>query len=339
MRSQLGPAKTRGIFLGLLTLAAAAVAGTGCGARSYQGSDGGGIARSESVTSEAGLGSSDAAAGSGDDLMRGIDAQAYCRVPAIDAGNLPFVVDTAFVPSGWMGDAPAYPAVAANPSTGAPATPGTTARMTILPPGYSTIGDACSPDGIGRSNPGAKGGCWKVTYAPFPRALEPNGAGSTTLGGGPGFGWAGAFWQYPANNWGSHGGYPIPPGATKVSFWARGEGGGELVLFLTGQGLNSPCSDYSTTQSPGAGGNYGISLASPPAWQNYALDISRLDYSTADIAPSQGPGGYFGGVIGAFGFVVSVRYCRPRALARRVSFAGRSVGRPRPPTIRTPMGV
>jgi hypothetical protein len=235
-----------------------------------------------------------------------VDAAAYCQVPSIDAGNLPFVIDTAFVPSGWMADAPAYPGMPADPATGSAAIPGTSARMTILPSGYSMVGDACSPDGVGRSSPNAKGGCWKVTYAPFPRGLEPNGAGSMTIGRGPGYGWAGAFWQYPTNNWGTRGGgYPIPPGATKVSFWARGQEGGELVLFFTGQGFDAPCSDYSTTRYPGAGGNYGISLASPPAWQNYTIDISDLDYSAAHVAPGQGPGGYYGGVIGAFGFSVA----------------------------------
>jgi len=94
-------------------------------------------------------------------------------VADVDAGALPFVVDTAFVPSGWMGDGPAYMAVSADPTTGAPAIAGTTARMAILPIGYTTIGDACSPDGVGRSSPNAKGGCWKVTFAPFPKAIEP----------------------------------------------------------------------------------------------------------------------------------------------------------------------
>ncbi len=236
-----------------------------------------------------------------------LDAGAYCRVPSVDAGSLPFVVDTAFVPSGWMGDAPAYPATTADLSTGAPAIPGTTASMTLLPIGYGSIGDACSPDGVGRSSAGAKGNCWKVTYMPFPRTLEPGPApGLMKVGGGPGFGWAGALWQYPRNNWGANGGgYPIPPGASRISFWARGAVGGERVLFFTGTGLGSPCSDYAIDRLMGPGGSYGEPLASPPAWQNYSIDISDLDYAIADVASGQGLGGYYGGVIGAFGFTVS----------------------------------
>ncbi len=222
----------------------------------------------------------------------------FCKVPDIDAGGLPFVVDTAFVPSGWMGDAPAYEAMPANPMTGAPASPATTARMTLFPVGYRMIGDACTPDGVGRSSPNAKGACWKVTFVPFPKSIQPGGTG-TKIGGGPGYGWAGAFWQYPANNWGAlGGGYPIPPGANTVSFWALGHDGGEKVRFFTGEGLNDPCSDYEDTASTNA------ILSDPPSWQRYTIDITGLDYSTNDLIPGQGLGGYFGGVLGAFGFAV-----------------------------------
>jgi len=65
----------------------AALVGSGCGARAVQGSDAEGIAGSGSVASEAGLGSSDARSGSSNDFMRGVDAEAYCLVPPIDAGK------------------------------------------------------------------------------------------------------------------------------------------------------------------------------------------------------------------------------------------------------------
>jgi hypothetical protein len=229
-----------------------------------------------------------------------VDAAAFCRVAQKDAGSLPFVVDTAYVPSGWMGDAPRYMAMPADPTTGAPASPATTARMTLLPTGYTTIGDACTPDGIGRSSTNAKGACWKVTFIPYPKTIQPGSMpGTTKIGGGPGYGWAGAFWQYPENNWGTlGGGYPIPPGANTVSFWARGASGGEKVRFFTGEGLNDPCSDYEDTASTNA------VFPSPPAWTHYTIDITGLDYSAKDINPGQGMGGYYGGVLGAFGFGV-----------------------------------
>ncbi|MCL2485110.1 MAG: hypothetical protein FWF00_05780 [Endomicrobia bacterium] len=42
-------------------------------------------------------------------------------------------------------------------------------------------------------------------------------------------GWAGIFWQQPANNWGdSNGGFDLSK-ATHITFWMRGENGGEIV--------------------------------------------------------------------------------------------------------------
>jgi hypothetical protein len=210
-----------------------------------------------------------------------------------------------------MGDAPAYAVTPADPPAGIPFTgiapaPGTTARLSLLPVDYSSVGDACTPDGVGRSSANAKGACWKVTYIPFPKPLEPGPApGTTKVGTGSGYGWAGVFWQYPLNNWGNlGGGYPIPPGATTVSFWARGEVGGEEVRFLSGEGqgalitLAAACSDYTPTTAVNA------VLPNPPAWKQFTIDITGLDYSAANITPGQGLGGYFGGVLGAFGFDV-----------------------------------
>jgi hypothetical protein len=48
-----------------------------------------------------------------------------------------------------------------------------------------------------------------------------------------GMGWGAVVWQYPANNWGAQPGRRVT-GAMKVSFWARGETGGETLDFKTG---------------------------------------------------------------------------------------------------------
>jgi hypothetical protein len=47
-------------------------------------------------------------------------------------------------------------------------------------------------------------------------------------------------WQYPADNWGANPGYRIPDGATKVSFYARGATGHEVVAFGIGSPYNGP---------------------------------------------------------------------------------------------------
>lgn len=58
--------------------------------------------------------------------------------------------------------------------------------------------------------------------------------------GSRGFGWAGLYWQDPANNWNvgqPKGGYNLT-GARKLKFFARGENGGEMVEFQAG-GISS----------------------------------------------------------------------------------------------------
>jgi len=67
--------------------------------------------------------------------------------------------------------------------------------------------------------PGGIGMCSKFTYNP--------------IAAGP-LGWGGVYWQSPANNWGTMPGKHIEAGATKVTFYAAGAKGGEVVTFLVG---------------------------------------------------------------------------------------------------------
>jgi hypothetical protein len=111
--------------------------------------------------------------------------------------SLPFVVDTVFVSSGFMGD-------------GNMAGP-----ITMVP---AKAGDSTDCNGM-RASTTASGSCHAITYAP------PASGG---------MGWGGVYWQYPANNWGAKAGYAVPAGAKKVSFQAKGKVGGEKVTFLAG---------------------------------------------------------------------------------------------------------
>lgn len=121
---------------------------------------------------------------------------------------LPFVVDTVFVSSGFMGD-------------------GSTAGTIAMVP--AKTGDSTDCNGM-RASTSAAGSCHSVTYTP------PASGG---------MGWGGVFWQYPANNWGSKPGFTMPAGAKKVTFQARGMKGGEKVTFLAGgiQGAGNPYTD------------------------------------------------------------------------------------------------
>jgi hypothetical protein len=101
--------------------------------------------------------------------------------------------------------------------------------------------------------------------------------------------WAGVYWQYPANNWGTEPGLAIDPGATQVSFYAKGAVGGEVVTFKTG-GINDPLAT--------ATGNYGDSFAvtGPTAtltttWTQYTISLVGATYPD--------------GVLGAFVWVAN----------------------------------
>lgn len=49
-------------------------------------------------------------------------------------------------------------------------------------------------------------------------------------------GWAGVYWQYPANNWCKTKGKDFSKsGFSKMTFWVKGERGGEEVKFKVGQ--------------------------------------------------------------------------------------------------------
>ncbi len=85
-----------------------------------------------------------------------------------------------------------------------------------------------------------------------------------------GAGWAGIYWQNPANNWGtSKGGYNIS-GAKKLFFYARGEKGGETVEFKFG-GITGQYSDSASgTTGP-------IELTKK--WKLYEIDLEDMDLS------------------------------------------------------------
>lgn len=105
-------------------------------------------------------------------------------------------------------------------------------------------------------NPHSGTTCIKVTY---------------TAEGSQGAGWAGMYWQWPPNNWGERkGGFDLT-GATKLSFWVRGEKGGEQIMEFKMGGLTGTYSD-SDTASIGP-----IELSTD--WQQYTIDLTGLDLS------------------------------------------------------------
>ena len=92
-----------------------------------------------------------------------------------------------------------------------------------------------------------------------------------------GKGWAGVYWQFPANNWGSRkGGFDLT-GMAKLTFWARGEKGGEKIQkFGVGgigmrQEISVPYPDSSLIESQ--------PIELTDVWKEYTINLSGQDLS------------------------------------------------------------
>ena len=102
-----------------------------------------------------------------------------------------------------------------------------------------------------------------------------------------GQGWAGVYWQNPANNWGSkNGGFDLT-GMTKLTFWARGAKGGEVIQKVMVGGIKGTYPDSAAVElGP-------IELTD--TWKQYTINLSGKDLTyinggfcwttTADLNP------------------------------------------------------
>ena len=99
----------------------------------------------------------------------------------------------------------------------------------------------------------ADGMCTKVTY-------QPGGKG-----------WAAVYWQSPADNWGDKPGNKIL-GATKITFWAVGAKGGEIVEFKAG-GISGRRYQDSFERSMEA-----VALTSQ--WRQYSIPLKGQNLSS-----------------------------------------------------------
>jgi hypothetical protein len=84
--------------------------------------------------------------------------------------------------------------------------------------------------------------------------------------------WGGVVWQNPANNWGTKPGGLNLTGAKKLTFWARGSRGGEVVGFAFG--LISSDKPYHDT---GKGHLDKVTLTK--TWKQYAIPVTGQNMS------------------------------------------------------------
>ncbi len=83
--------------------------------------------------------------------------------------------------------------------------------------------------------------------------------------------WAGVQWQNPANNWGDRqGGFDLT-GATKLSFWVRGEKGGERIEEFKVGGISGL---YPDSDIAGIG-----PVLLTTEWKQYEIDLRGKDLS------------------------------------------------------------
>ncbi|PIQ89311.1 MAG: hypothetical protein COV72_03725 [Candidatus Omnitrophica bacterium CG11_big_fil_rev_8_21_14_0_20_42_13] len=89
--------------------------------------------------------------------------------------------------------------------------------------------------------------------------------------GSQGARWAGVYWQNPPNNWGEKdGGFDLS-NATKITFWARGENGGERLEEFKAGGLFG---EYSDSDVAGIG-----PVLLTKEWKQYTIDLTGKDFS------------------------------------------------------------
>ena len=106
-------------------------------------------------------------------------------------------------------------------------------------------------------NPHSGGTCIQIGYS----AKKSQGSG-----------WAGVYWQNPSNNWGTRpGGYDLT-GAKKVTFWAKGEKGGERIEEFKVGGI---ANEYPDSDVIGIG-----PVVLTAEWQQYSIDLEGKDLSS-----------------------------------------------------------
>ncbi len=94
--------------------------------------------------------------------------------------------------------------------------------------------------------------------------------------------WAGLYWLHPKGNWAQAPGRDLT-NAAELTFWARGDEGGEVVTFKMG-GVRGPHADTAEAATP--------KLTLTSEWNLFTIDLTGADLSN---------------VVGGFAFVVTKR--------------------------------
>lgn len=90
--------------------------------------------------------------------------------------------------------------------------------------------------------------------------------------GAQGNNWAGVFWQNPANNWGTWNKGINLNGYKKLTFWARGATGQEVVDDFKMGGINGTYSDTGTAATG--------PITLTKEWKKYTIDLTGQELSS-----------------------------------------------------------
>jgi len=209
----------------------------------------------------------------GKDMSRVITGFAFVATKANNPSGAVFYLDNVRYENGSTPPPPPPPA----PTATLPLAVYKDVHDKYLPTGWDgDLNDLTFTDTDG-SNPGEGFQSIKINYS----AATQNGEG-----------FAGIFWQNPANNFGqvTNGGFNLT-GAKKIKFMARGAVGGEKVRFQAGgvSGTNGGAGDTFKVVGP--------VLTLTTSWQNFELDLTGKDLSRVIsafvmiIAKSDNPNG------------------------------------------------
>ena len=108
-----------------------------------------------------------------------------------------------------------------------------------------------------KESPHTAPSCIKVVYSPGPN------------------GWGGVYWQNKPDNWGDKPGENLSQaGYHKITFWARGQNGGEVVDFKAG-GIGTDGKPYKDSFEAKLG-----RTTLEKVWKPYTIDLANKDLSS-----------------------------------------------------------
>ena len=139
-----------------------------------------------------------------------------------------------------------------------------------------------------KENPHSKPVCIKVTY------MSPGAKDK----------WAGIYWQNKPNNWGDQPGENLTKfGYNALTFWARGDKGGEVLRFIAG-GIDTPGKPYKDSFKVDTG-----LIALEQDWKQYTIDLEGQDLSSV-IGGIAWASGFFDNPEGLIFYLDDIRYER-----------------------------